>query len=1578
MASLLVLVAHSGRTLQLDVQPSTRVDAVQHALVSFTGIPVADQIAMYQGARLDPTKPLGAYGLPVASSHAAVEDHPVFLYCRSYLKPGAALPPPEALPPLQVQVPPLAEVNLAHPLHSAPSPLVRALPDYERHFQHHLATTRAYWDVAQARMQRCRQLLSEQEVQARAADAARANVEAHFNYILNSYQTFLDKYNAQHAAHSVLLSTFPADLAALEAIELHPGLQGQGGGLQGGQEGSTQVSSSPAVAAAAAPPSSPPPHQQQQQQRSGEANPLHQHQHGHHHTHHHHHHTPQHQTGQGPGPPAAAAGAAFPHPQPQPLQPLPLRPPPPPPPPRRLADVYPVSRLREWADTCGRSHASLGGKVAELEGLFQLLRRDVEGLFMQAPSVDLDGLGRELAEHEALLDEHSSMVQVLSKDLRTVRTLVEDVVRQLGSAAGGGGGGGAGGGGGGGAPGGGGGAGVAGGGGGLRHGALHDAAAAMEAIHETHRNRVLPRLAQLDGLLASFASRLEASKVAMSRELLSQLQRIAAQQSRIRDMRNKLAAFHEVLGRQDAAFGELRVVHRLPSAYRALLAEAVRRAAWHQLYCGQAGRLAEHMTRFREKEAARRTAFAAQVARYLPPDLLTRAGLSSEPPHCQVTVPSPAVPLIHVTMADLARLSYLDERMASLAATAAAAGGSSSSMRASVPSAATAAGGGPPAVHPTSSASSSHHTLHPHPTQPPLQPSGSSRLLQQSTVAVLDADPPPPADRLGALEMENARLRAELANHIAAAAIRELTESTAAGIPAPSAATAAPGTEAPAATPATHGSQQPQSPQARKSLTGEPASGGGGGSGAGSSTAAPPPPPPSSSARRDPAELLAAMQRALGMKDDLIRQQQREAAALAARAAAYEQRIVALEALLAKQAGVAAASDASAASGAAAAVDAVGLGEGAGGDGGEEGTAGAATPVDRSRKEGASKTASVAGEAAAPPPEVALGAAQGAASRVQNGGVRGDVGDSSSGGGGGGGAGAEGRSGAAPGKASNITGGGGCGLEASKRTGSSVAASNAAAGGESETGGGGGAAATAAGAAAVPDDRGVGATAPGAIAAAAGGAGSAAVASPFSLPAAQHAEAAQRLRSTSTAATANLGVIAGDVDNTVSHDAGGPAEAVGVPAPLLEPLPAPQRGPSGPQAIPQGLHGAVRRGGGGMGFTGSPYEHRAPMPLGSLPFATSLPAGASSMGMAGRLASSPGGGIGLGLALGLGLASLAEGGPMGLGSLAGGVVGGGFSRGGSRSGGGGSSRRSSRSSGSGSAGEGCEDMEEEGGSVSLRIGTTTHGSSVPAGSRSSGGNGSSRSNGSSRAASSSGLQFDPSWSAAPVSGDSTAEGDGVVIEEDAAEGGAVGGVRDATAAAAAAAVGGDEERRQQASRGGSSGVADAAIEAGGGLLVPGAASSGDDTGASAGLGAAAGAALMDGDADGGGGAGGEGGGEAHGGGDSEDEGVQVGEEEVDDAADVPDIDEVSDGSGGAWEVEEVASASAPLCAAEGDGAAGDRDGGGELVVTEGGSGGGGGVMVAGEGTSLQQQPQVGGASSGYESAGSVLSEGRGG
>ncbi len=44
--------------------------------------------------------------------------------------------------------------------------------------------------------------------------------------------------------------------------------------------------------------------------------------------------------------------------------------------------------------------------------MFQLLRQEVERLFLQAPSVDLDALGLQLNDAEGLIDEQSSIVQV--------------------------------------------------------------------------------------------------------------------------------------------------------------------------------------------------------------------------------------------------------------------------------------------------------------------------------------------------------------------------------------------------------------------------------------------------------------------------------------------------------------------------------------------------------------------------------------------------------------------------------------------------------------------------------------------------------------------------------------------------------------------------------------------------------------------------------------------------------------------------------------------------------------------------------------------------------------------------------------------------------------------------------------------------------------------------------------------------------------------------------------------------------------------------------------------------------------
>jgi hypothetical protein len=51
-------------------------------------------------------------------------------------------------------VPGLPSVGLRHPLQSAHSPLIRALPDYEAQFTQQLGEARAYWEASQQRLHR--------------------------------------------------------------------------------------------------------------------------------------------------------------------------------------------------------------------------------------------------------------------------------------------------------------------------------------------------------------------------------------------------------------------------------------------------------------------------------------------------------------------------------------------------------------------------------------------------------------------------------------------------------------------------------------------------------------------------------------------------------------------------------------------------------------------------------------------------------------------------------------------------------------------------------------------------------------------------------------------------------------------------------------------------------------------------------------------------------------------------------------------------------------------------------------------------------------------------------------------------------------------------------------------------------------------------------------------------------------------------------------------------------------------------------------------------------------------------------
>jgi len=54
--------------------------------------------------------------------------------------------------PVSSPVPGLPHVGLRHPLHSAHSPLIRALPDYEAQFTQQLGEARAHWEASQQRL----------------------------------------------------------------------------------------------------------------------------------------------------------------------------------------------------------------------------------------------------------------------------------------------------------------------------------------------------------------------------------------------------------------------------------------------------------------------------------------------------------------------------------------------------------------------------------------------------------------------------------------------------------------------------------------------------------------------------------------------------------------------------------------------------------------------------------------------------------------------------------------------------------------------------------------------------------------------------------------------------------------------------------------------------------------------------------------------------------------------------------------------------------------------------------------------------------------------------------------------------------------------------------------------------------------------------------------------------------------------------------------------------------------------------------------------------------------------------------
>ncbi|KAF3329617.1 Autophagy-related protein 11 [Carex littledalei] len=292
---------------------------------------------------------------------------------------------------------------------------------------------------------------------------------------------------------------------------------------------------------------------------------------------------------------------------------------------RSLVDLVKENELRKWAEACAVSHRQFEGKVFQLKSNFGELKRRVENLFEAMIANSAKDLDTSVKEHQRLVNEQRSIMQVLSKDVDTAKKRVDECSRPNLSAS-------------------------------LRP---HDAVSAVGRIYEEHEKTHLPNMYSFDEAISSFLEKCKANKNRMNHLVHVSMQRVKSAQFSIKDTMNELHAFQEVMGHQDRDFENLKLVSGIGHAYRACLAEVVRRRSNFKLYMGLAGQLAERLATERETEIRRREGFLRTWGRYVPHDMMAQMGLFDTPSQCNVNISPFDGDLLKIDLPDVERLAPL-------------------------------------------------------------------------------------------------------------------------------------------------------------------------------------------------------------------------------------------------------------------------------------------------------------------------------------------------------------------------------------------------------------------------------------------------------------------------------------------------------------------------------------------------------------------------------------------------------------------------------------------------------------------------------------------------------------------------------------------------------------------------------------------------------------------------------------------------------------------------------------------------------------------------------------------------------
>ncbi|KAK4257584.1 hypothetical protein QN277_007152 [Acacia crassicarpa] len=284
-----------------------------------------------------------------------------------------------------------------------------------------------------------------------------------------------------------------------------------------------------------------------------------------------------------------------------------------------LLDFVKEENLRKSVENCKSSHKQFENKVSQFKQAFGEVKRRVEELLSGRAFISVKNLDQAIKEHLRNLTEQKSIMQSLSKDVNTVKKLVDDCLSgQLSSS--------------------------------LRP---HDAVSALGPMYDVHYKNHLPKMQACDRAISKLLDFCQDKKNEMNIFVHEYMQSITYVSHLIKDQKLQFPVFKEAMARQDDLFLDLRLFHGVGPAYRACLAEIVRRKASMKLYMGMAGQLAEKLARKRDIEIRKREEFLRSHSAYIPREVLASMGLFDTPSQFDVNIAPFDSNLLHIDISDV-------------------------------------------------------------------------------------------------------------------------------------------------------------------------------------------------------------------------------------------------------------------------------------------------------------------------------------------------------------------------------------------------------------------------------------------------------------------------------------------------------------------------------------------------------------------------------------------------------------------------------------------------------------------------------------------------------------------------------------------------------------------------------------------------------------------------------------------------------------------------------------------------------------------------------------------------------------